>query len=485
MLIAFVPVYIKYLGIEAYGVVALFVTLQAWLGLMDLGLRPVLGREMARFTAGSHNAQSIADLLRSIEILAVVIAVAFSLVVYVVSDWLAMNWVRVERLPTASVAQALALMGLVAGLQFVESLYTSALAGLQRQVLQNVIASLAVTARALGSVVVLIWLSPTLQAFFVWQGIVSLLTVGVLAGSLCRVLPTPPNRSTFSWSALATVRTYAVGMIGIVLLSFLMTQIDKIILSRQLALSALAHYMLAWSVAGAMGLLVGPVGNALYPRFTQFAERGDTESLSRAFHWGAQITSALLGTAASLLIFFGDRILLHWTQDTSLAAEVAPLLSLIAVGTMLHGVLTVPYHLQMAHGWTSLSIILSCTAILVQIPALLWILPIKGAMGAAGIWAMLNALQIAFGAHFMFARLLREEKWRWYLQDVMPPLMASALTALALRALLPKDLGLAAELVYLLVAGAGVAIASGLSCPVGRGLLRSGLHGSKRSSLPC
>ena len=45
---AFVPVYIRYLGVEAYGLIAVFAVLQAWLGLLDLGLRPALSREMAR-----------------------------------------------------------------------------------------------------------------------------------------------------------------------------------------------------------------------------------------------------------------------------------------------------------------------------------------------------------------------------------------------------------------------------------------------------
>ena len=48
--LAFIPLYIKYLGIEAYGLIGLFALLQAWLSLLDMGMTPTLGREMARFT---------------------------------------------------------------------------------------------------------------------------------------------------------------------------------------------------------------------------------------------------------------------------------------------------------------------------------------------------------------------------------------------------------------------------------------------------
>ncbi len=66
--IAFVPVYIRYLGMESFALVGLFAMLQAWLALLDMGTKPALGREMARFTAGRHDVEFVRDLLRSIVI---------------------------------------------------------------------------------------------------------------------------------------------------------------------------------------------------------------------------------------------------------------------------------------------------------------------------------------------------------------------------------------------------------------------------------
>ena len=467
MALAFVPVYIRYLGVEAYGLIGLFVTLQAWLGLLDLGLRPVLSREMSRFTGGAHDAQSIADLLRSIELVALAIALFFAGILWLGSGWLATDWVRTETLPKASVAQAFALMGLVAALQFIESLYTSGLSGLQRQVLQNGIASIIATLRGLGAVAVLIWVSPTIEAFFVWQGVVSLISLLLFAGALYQALPRPGRRARFSAPSLAAVRAYAGGMIGITLLSFLLTQIDKILLSRQLPLDAFAQYMLAGVVAGSMAVLASPVGAAYYPRFTELVARADTDGLRRAYHQGAQITSVLLGSAGLMLIVFGDRLLLHWTQDATLAREVTPLLSLIAIGTVFNGLMSVPYLLQLAHGWTSLSIKINCIAVALLVPAKFWVVPRYGAIGAATIWAVLNIGYVLVGAHFMFDRLLRTDRWAWYVHDVSLPLVAAALAALALRVLMPASMGFAAELTYLAAAGLSIAAAAGLASPIG------------------
>jgi O-antigen/teichoic acid export membrane protein len=36
--LAFIPLYIKYLGIEAYGLIGMFAVLQTWLALLDAGM---------------------------------------------------------------------------------------------------------------------------------------------------------------------------------------------------------------------------------------------------------------------------------------------------------------------------------------------------------------------------------------------------------------------------------------------------------------
>ena len=90
--LAFVPLYIKYLGIESYGLIGFFVMLQAWLMLLDLGMAPTLSREMSRYLGGSCSRQTIWDLLRSIEYIALGVACLFALVMWLCSGWLARAW---------------------------------------------------------------------------------------------------------------------------------------------------------------------------------------------------------------------------------------------------------------------------------------------------------------------------------------------------------------------------------------------------------
>jgi O-antigen/teichoic acid export membrane protein len=480
MALAFVPLYIRYLGIEAYGLIGIFAMLQSWLALLDMGMKPALGREMARFTGGVHDAQSIGDLLRSIEIIALAIAVLITIAVWAASGWLASDWVTAERLPVASVAQAIALMGLVTALHFIESVYTSSIAGLQRQVVQNVVGSIMATARGVGAVGILVWVSPTISAFFVWQGIISLATVAVTAAVVYRVLPQPPRPARFSMPALLGIWRYAAGMMGITVLALLLTQVDKVLLSRLLSLEAFAYYALAGVVTTVLPRLTGPITSAFYPRFTELAARNDVGALRAVYHQGAQLVSVLMGAAAIVLMVMGDRALLLWTSDAELTRHVAPLLTVLTLGTLLNALMWIPYQLQLAHGWTSLTVKVNSVAVAILVPAIIWAVPHYGAIGAAWIWVTLNAGYILFAIYFMHLRLLPTEKWRWYRQDVAVPLAAAAAAAWLCRWALPRDPGRLGEFAVLLLSGGSAVLAAALAAPLVRAQLVRYLPGGIR-----
>src|SRR4051812_2832418 len=65
--IAMVPVYLRMMTAEAYGLVGFFALLQAWAQLLDLGLSATVTREAARFGAGKRDVRGFRDLLRSFE----------------------------------------------------------------------------------------------------------------------------------------------------------------------------------------------------------------------------------------------------------------------------------------------------------------------------------------------------------------------------------------------------------------------------------
>ena len=64
---ACVPLYLKFLGIEAFGLIGFYLMLQAVLQVLDLGLSPTMNREMARYSVQPEKAAEARDLVRTLE----------------------------------------------------------------------------------------------------------------------------------------------------------------------------------------------------------------------------------------------------------------------------------------------------------------------------------------------------------------------------------------------------------------------------------
>lgn len=446
---AFIPVYIRYLGVEAFGLVGVFSILQAWLGLVEMGMRPALGREMARYSAGGHDATSIRTLLRSVELLALSVALLIAVGIWAASGHIAKNWLRIESVAPAVAAQAVAVMGVVIALRLMENVYASGIVGLQRQVLHNVVTSCMATLRAVGAIGLLRWVSPSIEVYFMWQGLISLFTAGMLAVAIHRTLPPAAQPVQFSWVALHGIRRFAGGMMTITLLTLLLTQMDKILLTRLLPLKDFSYYSLAGVLVGMLFVITGPIGTAYLPRFTALITRSDALGLRVAYHQSAQLVTVLMGPAAVMLMMFGERLLRLWTNDSSLTMHLAPFVPVLALGAFLNCLMTTPYLMQLAHGWTRLIIQINLVAVVFLVPAIVVLVPLYGAVSAAWCGVILNAGYLIFNVQLMHQRLLRTERMSWYVNDIGLPFAAAAGMATVWWMLLPRDLPRLVEAILL------------------------------------
>jgi hypothetical protein len=130
MSLAFVPLYIKFMGIESYGLVGIFVTLLALFGLLDMGLSTTLNRELARLSALPDKAQDMRNLVRTLELPYWDMAFVIGIAVIGLSKPIAFYWVNVDELSPATVQQALMIMGVVVAFRWPTILYSGGLMGL-------------------------------------------------------------------------------------------------------------------------------------------------------------------------------------------------------------------------------------------------------------------------------------------------------------------------------------------------------------------
>jgi len=460
MSLAFVPFYIRLMGVESYGIVGVLISLQALFAVLDLGLSQTLAREMARLAVDQDNANHMADTARTLEIIYWGIALGVIVMIVSLAQPIAYSWLKPEQLSRESLREALWIMAFVIGLRWPVALYVGGLNGLQRQVLVNALLAIFATVQGAGALAVLWLIEPTVHAFFWWQALIALLQVAVLRSALRRNLRSK-REGAFKLEVLKGTWRFAAGMTGISLLVTLLTQLDKVLLSRLLVLSEFGYYVFAASVAAALFRLIGPVFTAYSPRLIELVSRNDQLELVRTYHQGCQVMAVVILAPTLTLAIFSREILALWTHDPQLVAGTHLLVSLLVIGNALNGLVTVPYALQLAHGWTKLALYANVIAVLVLGPAIYFATLHWGAVGAAGVWVLLNGSYVLIGMHVMHRRWLRTEKWRWYARDVGMPLLAVALVVTAGRTLMVEEWGAIPKILMLFfVVGSAVGAAA-------------------------
>jgi O-antigen/teichoic acid export membrane protein len=451
--IVFIPLYVRVLGIETYGLISVFALLQAWMALLDFGLTPTLNREMARLSAGAHTARSIRELLRVLEVIYLAIAAMVILGVWFAAPWLASGWLKVERLPIHLVTESIRIMAFVLAIRWVEQVYRGALQGRQDLIWLNSRQAVLATIRWGGAYAMIALVSPTIRAFFVWQGIASILSTGLFIRRTYRMLPPHAGPTHFRLAALRDIRAFASGMFLSSILGFLLTQTDKLVVSKMLPLAQLGHYMLASTAVSGLLQLIAPMNTAVYPRLTEQVVRQDQRGLARTYHTACQWMAAIMVPSGLLLTFFAEPVMLFWTGDPVLTHAVAPILEVLALGTVCYAFMNLPYTLQLAHGWTSLAVRINIVAVSVIVPVIVWVVPRYGATGAAYGWLLLNCGYLVVNAHLMHRRLLQEWKWAWYREAVALPLVAGGLVCVGIRLLWPTPTSRSSAALVLVTTG--------------------------------
>lgn len=438
--IVFVPVYLRYLSVEVYGIIGFFTSIQAFLFLLDGGISPTLNREAARLSAFPEKAQELRDLSRTLEILCWVIAFAACVIALIISPIAANYWLNSENIPAETVRESLVIMSITFAFQWSLGFYTGGLYGLQEQKLLNIINIISAVFRSFGAFLVLAYVSPTIQAFLIWQLITNAFNCFSLVLFFWKKLPRTMERARFNIVLLKQVWRYAAGIAGMTVVVLILTQTDKLILSKILTLEDFGYYSLAITLAGtAISMIVGSISSVYFPQFSQLVAQEKLDELRPLYHRACQVMSFFLIPTVCVLAFFSYEILLIWTGKTEIAENTYILLTLVSIGTGLNGLMYLPQYAQFAFGITKIGFWQNVIAIIFLVPFMIYATLHYGAVGGALCWALLNFSYTTIGLSVMHRVILQGELKKWYLTDVGLPLIPALIINAAAYFLLSAE----------------------------------------------
>lgn len=439
--IVMVPLYIKYMGAEAYGLVGFFAMLQAWFNLLDMGLTPTMARETARFRGGATDALTYRRLVRALEGIFSIVAIVGGTAMFAASGYIAHDWLQASKLPIAEVRVAVQLMALIIALRWMCGLYRGAVSGSERLVWLSGFNSTIATLRFIGVLPLLMFVGATPTVFFGFQFGVALVEIVGLLFYAYRLLPDIPKgqRLPWDWAPLKPVLKFSLTIAFTSSVWVIVTQTDKLVLSKILPLADYGYFTLAVLVASGVMAISGPISGALMPRMAKLEAEGDHAGLIHVYRQATQLVSVIAGATSITLAFFAEPLLWAWTGDRSLAQQAAPVLALYALGNGILAVAAFPYYLQYAKGDLRLHLIGNAIFVVLLIPLIIWATSEYGAVGAGYAWLGMNLLSFVAWLPLVHGKFEPSLNLKWYSHDVLSIILTALIAGYCLSILMPQS----------------------------------------------
>ncbi|WP_305832170.1 lipopolysaccharide biosynthesis protein [Photobacterium leiognathi] len=190
--ILILPLFLKLLGAENYGIVAFFMMVQGWMTILDMGMSPTLNREIAANKGhfkNDYQKYQLLTLIKSLKIIFIVVSLCLVIVTFLYSEKISSEWLDYKTINNNVVNHSIFLIGIIVSIRWFSGLYRSAINGYEEQVWLNKFNVILITLKNPVSLILLYFVSDSLILFFYYQLLTSLLELLILSRKLKEHLP--------------------------------------------------------------------------------------------------------------------------------------------------------------------------------------------------------------------------------------------------------------------------------------------------------
>jgi len=406
--LAFIPVFLHLLGPEQYGLIAFGISLQAVLAVLDLGLATTANREFSRARAGAPGVASGPVMLRTLEVIYFSMGALVAASLILMAPWVADHWLQAESISRETVRNSLALLGLATGLRWPVAVYSGVLLGLERQVSLNLVMMVRSALRTAGAAGALTLAGGTVEAYFAWLVVVSIVELGATGWLAWRSQPEKVREpARFDRAVLRSFWNFSGELTLVSIFAAVLKQEDKFVIARLAPLAALGHYNVAATLSGGLLLFSTPVFTAVFPRLSAMLARDDQAGAAAVYHRASGLVAMLVAPAAAALMLFPQPLLAAWTRSPAVVAEATGPLVVLAFAMLLNASMQVPYALLLAAGLTRISLWINGLGVAILAPLLVVFVRLYGIVGAGVAWAVFNLAYFIIAPILLHRRALR------------------------------------------------------------------------------
>lgn len=423
----FTPFYISHLGMERYGLIGVYNSLLIIFSIFDFGLGTTLNRHLAQNISSQDPKKSCKNMLLSIEAIYFGVSVALGILAFFASSN-AHLWFKTNDISRSELQYSVLFMSISTLLMWPITLYSNGLKGLQSQVSDSIILTLATAMRHFGGAAIILIFPAQGAIFFGWQLIVNslfLLTFRLRLWGLLREKALN-LKEKFSFSTLKENLGFSGQVFALGLLSLLVSQYDKIALSKFMPLKDFACFSLATTLAaGLSACLCSPIQSAFFPAFSKALSEKDPAKVNKLNRAYLDILGIIFIPVCIFSLVFSKHLIPVYMSNLASAKLVIKIFQLFIIGTCLNGMAQVSYSLFLAAGKARILIYLNALLALILIPTATMLFERYESLPASIGWIGFNVvclLVLSFAAH---RQILKMPFIASFVQKVIKPCIIS------------------------------------------------------------
>lgn len=421
--ILILPVYIKYMGAESYGLIAFYTVLQTWFGFLDLGLTPTISRDTSSLNNKSTKLDEYIQFYGIVVTFFLLIALFIGVGLFLFSEEMASKWFQLKSLNIDDVSTAICIIGFCSALRWICGFYKGIIIGFEKFTWlswENIVFS---TLKFIVVIIVMSYFGWTALVFLIFQFVVTLVELIVLRTKAIKLLPKfSINLKKTEFKKIAKKINFAFSIAITSGLWIFISQLDKLILSGIMPLDEYGVFTLQVLAASSVIIAYTPITIALMPRLTALYSCGNIDGMIKMYCDLTMVVSVVSGSIAVMLYFFSEEIMYSWTGFHYGADLIKPL-ELYTIGNIILAFSGFPYYLQYAIGNMRLHIIGSIINAIILIPAIIFFANRYGALGAGLIWIIGNLLSLVFWVNFIHKKLAVNIWKIWFIKYALLPLL--------------------------------------------------------------
>lgn len=424
--IIILPMYLKYLGAEAYGLVGFFTMLMSLMMLLDMGLTGTLARECAYNKDKQNGLFVLKGLIRSIEFLFFGVSILIFSGIYFASDIIALKWLNIHELSIQTVENSIKLMGAMIVMRWFVGFYQGAIVGFEQQVWLNIYKVFFNTLKFVGAFLLIKYVTQDIIYFFLYQLIVGIAEFLTIRLKVYRVLP----KTDFLYPKLEPLKKIAPFALSIAFTSgiwIIFTQADKLLLSHYIPLSEYGYFTLVVIVSGAIIQISAPIAQAIQPRMTSLLSNGKKSEMITLYHQATQYVAIVAFSVVAIIISFSYELLYAWTGYAVAAKWAAPILFWYVLGYGLLSIGAFQYYLQYACGNLKYHVRFNVIFPIVTLPIIYFSIVNYGAIGAGKAWFIIHLVGFFIWPPFVHSKFAPGIHKDWMIKDILPAFMMSSL----------------------------------------------------------